>query len=256
MLVSRGRLGASLLDTIDDGGRSTDWLAPQAAPATNNVLLGLTDGFGSRQLVVSNSTDDQARVELKVIGSDSTFAPVGFKEISVPPQATVVTDATEIVRTAMAKEETGLLLTSTVPVSVGLRSLTGSTKDLSHAVTAVPVQESATLLPAGDATLVMSAPDESGSVSVTSYDAEGAELSTERMAVKRLTTSSLELPKKTSMVVVQAEGVALPGAIRVVSQDGTVVLPLTEVVLTALVPSVTAGNPSVVSGVSTSQSSS
>ncbi|CUR59444.1 conserved exported hypothetical protein [metagenome] len=254
--VNRGRLGASLLDTIDDDGRSTDWLAPQAAPATNNVLLGLTDGFGSRQLVVSNSTDDQARVQLKVIGSDSTFAPIGFKEISVPPQATVVTDVTEIVRTAMAKEESGLLVTSTVPTSVGLRSLTGSPRDLSHAVTAQAVRESATLLPAGKATLVMTAPQESGTVSVTSYDADGAELSTERLAVKRLTSASLELPQKTSLVVVEAEGVPLPGAVRVVDQDGTVVLPLNELVLSALVPSVTAGNPSVVNGVTSSQSSS
>ncbi len=254
--VNRGRLGASLLDTIDDDGRFTDWLAPAAAPATNNLLLGLTHGNGSRQLVVSNTTDDQARVDLMVVGSDSTFAPLGLKEISVPPQATVVTDVTAIVRAAMAKDEAGLLVTSTVPVTAGLRSLTGTPRDLSAAVTAVPVQESATVLPSGEATLVMSAPEESGSVSVTSYDADGAELSTKRMAVKRLTTASLALPKATSLVVVEAEGVALPGAIRVVGKDGTVVLPMTELVLTALVPSVTPGNPSVVSGVTSSQSSS
>jgi len=244
--VARGRLGASMVDRISDTDRYADWLAPQAEPATSNVLLGLTKGAGERQLVVSNPSEDQARVQVKVIGSDSTFAPVGLDEISVPPQSVVVTDVSAVVRKAIGKQESGLLVTSSLPVTVGLRSVTGSTtKDLSHAVGAAPVQEAALLVPKGDATLLLAAPDVSGAVSVTSYDAQGKKLATKRVVAKRLTSASLALPKKTSMVVVKAEGKPLPAAVRVVTDRGVVVLPLQELVLSTLVPAVSPGSASV-----------
>ena len=67
-----------MVNRIDDDGTYADWLAPQAAPATSTVLLGLAKGRGERQLVVANPSDDQARVQVKVIGSDSTFAALGL----------------------------------------------------------------------------------------------------------------------------------------------------------------------------------
>ncbi|MGD9960401.1 DUF5719 family protein [Nocardioides sp.] len=257
--ITRGRLGASLLDRISDTTDVADWLSATPAPSTSHVLLGLTEGRGERQLVISNPGEDQARLQVKVIGSDSTFAPVGLGEISVPPQGTLVTDVSDVVRTAMAKEVSGLLITSTVPVTAGMRSLTGSPKDLSHAVDAIAMQESATLIPVGQkkstATLVLAAPEESGAAMVTAYDADGAELDSQRVAVKRLTSGAFELPDKTALVSVVADDVPLPGAITVTGPQGSFVLPLTDLVLTALVPSVTPGNPSVLSGSVSSQSS-
>ena len=61
------------------------------------------------------------------------------------------------------------------------------------------------------------------------------------MAVKRLTCAVLDLPAKTSLVDVRAEGTPLPGAVRVVTDRGVVSLPLQELVLSALVPGVSAG---------------
>jgi hypothetical protein len=243
--VNRGRLGASMLDQIADTAEYADWLAPQAVPATDAVLLGLVGGIGEHQLILSNPAEEQARVEVKVIGSDSTFLPVGQKEISVPPQSTVVVDLADTVRTATAKQEAGLQITSTIPVTAGLRSVTGKPVDLSHAVSAVAVSRSATLLPPGRATLVLAAPNESGSATVTSYDVVGKELASTRVAVKRLTSTSLLLPQKASLVVVKAVGPALPGAIRVVGTKGAMVLQLTELALTAPVAALTPGSASV-----------
>ena len=240
--VARGRLGASMVDRIADDRSYADWLPPQAEPASSTVLLGLAQGRGERQLVVANPSDDQARVQIKVIGSDSTFAALGLDELSIPPQSVSVTDVGDVVGDAVAKEESGLLVTSTVPVTSGLRSVVGSpAEDLSHAVAVTPVHEAALLLPEGRATLVLAAPTESDSVTVTSYDAGGKHLRTERVAVKRLTTAALDLPGKTSLVDVRAEGTPLPGAIRVVTERGVVTLPLQELVLSGLVPAVSAG---------------
>jgi hypothetical protein len=192
---------------------------------------------------VANTSDDQARVQVKVIGSGSTFAPLGLNEMSVPPGYVVVADVTDVVGKAIANEESGLLVTSNVPVTAGLRSLVGSSVvDLSDAVSATPVHEAALLLPSGKATLVVAAPTQAGSVTVTSYDVDGKLLATKRLAAKRLTSAALDLPDKTSLVVVRAEGTPLPGAVRVVSDGGVEVLPLQELVLTGLVPAVTPGS--------------
>ena len=111
--VTRGRLGASMVNRIADDGSYADWLPPQAEPASSTVLLGLAAGRGERQLVVANPSDDQARVQVKVIGSDSTFAALGLDELSIPPQSVSVTDVSDVVGDAVAKEESGLLVTST-----------------------------------------------------------------------------------------------------------------------------------------------
>jgi hypothetical protein len=240
--VTRGRLGASMVNRIAADGSYADWLPPQAEPASSTVLLGLADGKGERQLVVANPSDDQARVQIKVIGSDSTFAALGLDELSIPPQSVSVTDVGDVVGDAVAKEESGLLVTSTVPVTSGLRSVVGSpAEDLSHAVAGTPVHEAALLLPEGKATLVLAAPTEADSVNVTSYDAGGKLLGTDRVAVKRLTCAALDLPRKTALVDVRAEGTPLPGAVRVVTHSGVVTLPLQELVLRGLVPAVSAG---------------
>ena len=241
--VIRGRLGASIVNRIAGDGSYADWLPPQAEPSSSTVLLGLAAGRGEHQLVVANPSDDQARVQIKVIGLESTFAVLGLDELSIPPQSVSVTDVGDVVGDAVAKEKAGgLQVTSTVPVTSGLRSVVGApAEDLSHAVAATPVHEAALLLPKGRATLVLAAPTESGSVTVTAYDAGGKHLKTERVAVKRLTCAVLGLPGQTSLVDVRAERTPLPGAVRVVTDGGVVTLPLQELVLTGLVPAVSAG---------------
>ena len=71
--TSRGRLSATVLDSVDElgaGRRSQDWLAAQSAPSTDNLLLGLPAGAGTRTLLVANPGDDEVRVQLKVVSDE------------------------------------------------------------------------------------------------------------------------------------------------------------------------------------------
>jgi len=249
--VVRGRLGASMSDSYISQKTWHDWLAPQPAPASSNVLLGLAKGGGQRQLVLSNPSDSEVRVGLRVIGKDSTFVPAGFEEIPVPPSSTVVKDVTQVVSQALAKEESGLLITGpdddgnpdtppTTLLTASLRSTAGD--DLSHA-TAVPlVHEAGLLLPSGKSTLVLAAPEGTGTATVTSYDAAGKQLSSKRVEVKKLTCVALALSETASFVVVKTDKAPLSGAVRVESAKGVVTLPLTDLVVDALVPHVAAGS--------------
>jgi hypothetical protein len=87
VVVSRGRLGVFVVDTYDELGRGdagVDWLAAQQ-PGEDLTILGLPGGPGSRALVVANDGDDEARVVVRVVTSDSAFRPTGLDDIRVPP---------------------------------------------------------------------------------------------------------------------------------------------------------------------------
>ena len=249
--VVRGRLGATMTDLYVARSTWHDWLAPQPAPSTSNVLLGLAKGGGQRQLVLSNPTENEVRAELRVIGAGSTFVPSGFQEISVPPESTVVKDVSQIVGTALAKEESGLLITGpdedgipdtppTTMLTASLRSIAG--EDLSHAVAVPPVHEAGVIVPSGKATLVLAAADATGTASVTSYAADGKQVATKRVEIKKLTCLAVALPEVAKFVVVKAERAPLSGAVRVESTKGVVTLPLTDLIVDALVPHVAAGS--------------
>jgi len=250
--VVRGRLGASMPDTFSSS-RTTwrDWLTAQPAPSTSNVLLGLAKGGGQRQLVLSNPSDDEVRAELKVIGAGSTFVPAGVQEISVPPRSTVVKDISKIVIGAQAKEEAGLLITGpdddadpdtppTTLLTATLRSSAGD--DLSHAVAVPPIHDAGVLLPSGKPTLVLAAPLRTGTATVTSYDATGKQVASKRVEVKTMTCVAVALSETASFVTVTTEKAPLSGAVRVESTKGVVTLPLTDLIVEALVPHVAAGS--------------
>ncbi len=237
--VARGRLGAALLDRVSSRRTTTDWLPAQSAPATENVLLGLATGAGGRSLVVANPSPDQARVQLKIVGSSSTFTALGLEDLSVPPESVVSVDVGPALRKAGAKEEVGLQVSSSVPVTSSLRSSAGG--DLTRTAPSAPIDTAALVVPAGRSTLVLAAPNASGSATVTAYDADGGVLVEKRLAPKRLTDVALDLPRATSLVVVSTERASLLGAVRVVTDRGVVTLPLTALVVNGLVPSVRPG---------------
>ena len=62
-------------------------VGPAGGTRVQHRAAGLGMGRGERQLVVANPSDDQARVQIKVIGPDSTFAALGLDELSIPPQS-------------------------------------------------------------------------------------------------------------------------------------------------------------------------
>ncbi len=135
VVVSRGRLGAHVVDLVDElgrGARSRDWLPPQAAPATTSYLVGLGGKPGDRVLAVANPGDDEVRVALRVVTQESEFTPSRLDEITVPPGATTSVDLTGVLQSNAARGAIGLRLDSTLPVTASLRTLASG--DLSHAV--------------------------------------------------------------------------------------------------------------------------
>jgi hypothetical protein len=236
--VARGRLGASLLDSFNERTSTVDWISPQFEPSLVNAILGVPTGSGTRTLVVANPTDDEARVQVKVIGAQSTFSPEGFGEISVPPQSVVVRKVDSILGTTQTKDAMGLLVTSSQPVTASVRSLVDD--ELSSAVAVLAFSHAGLVVPDGHATLVVAAPDEAGSARVTAYSAGGKLLLDERVAAKKLTGTTLKLPADTAYVLVSSDTATLHGAVRIDSSRGVITLPLEDAVTSGLIPSVRA----------------
>ena len=118
--VSRGRVAASVQDSYSLPGKkpSIDWLGASAAPSTSLVVPGLSRTADERTLVLANPGDTGGRVEVRITGKQSTFAPAGLEPIEVPAGQVVITDLTERLQGQLADgEDTALQLTSTVPVT-------------------------------------------------------------------------------------------------------------------------------------------
>ena len=131
--VSRGRVAASVNDsfTVPGEGKPTvDWLTAASAPATELVVPGLSKQADSHTLVLANPGDAGGRVELKIAGKRSTFAPAGLEPIQVPAGRVVVTPLSDEVMKQLAKEDASLQLTGTVPVTASVRSVVDD--DLVH----------------------------------------------------------------------------------------------------------------------------
>ncbi|MDN5896550.1 MAG: DUF5719 family protein, partial [Nocardioides sp.] len=123
--VSRGRVAVSTQDTYTPQGAeaTTDWFPWTAPPANEQVIPGLPRKADENTLVLINPGADEGRVSLKVRGADSEFAPTGLSDIRVPAGRVVVTELTDKLKQAIAKEDTSLAITSTVPVAASLRTV-------------------------------------------------------------------------------------------------------------------------------------
>ena len=236
--VARGRLGVSLLDSFTERTSTSEWISPQFTPSLSNTIVGVASGSGTRTLVVANPSDNEARVQVRVIGSRSTFAPEGFDEISVPPQSVVIRNVDAIIGTAQTKDAVGLLVTSTQAVTASVRSLVDD--ELSSAVAVEAFTMAGLVVPSGKATLMVAAPDQAGSAQVTAYSPGGRTLLDQRIAAKKLTGFTLALPHGTAYVLVRSATATLHGAIRVEMSRGVVTLPLQDAVMSGLIPAVRA----------------
>ena len=232
--AARGRIGASLLDSFSERTSTADWISAQYEPSLTNTLVGIASGTGTRTLVVANPSDSEARVQVRIIGTRSTFAPEGFAEISVPPESVVVRNVDRYIGTSSTRDAVGLLVTSTQPVTAAVRSLVSD--ELSSAVAVEGFTQAGLVVPDGKAVLMVAAPNEAGSAQVTAYAADGKRLLDTRIAAKRLTGATLDLPDGTAYLLVQGTNSSLHGAVRVTSARGVVTLPLVDAVTTGLIP--------------------
>lgn len=246
--TSRGRLGVSLLDRVVDlgtGAVTADWLPPQGAPARENTLVGLTRGAGARTLEVANPGDGEVVVTIKLITPRSVFAPEGVEPLRVPPQSSSTVSLDDLLGAATARGALGLVLSSTAPVTAGLRQ---ATPDLSL-LTPLPAISAPTALvvPAGRARLMLSGATGTGAVTVVASDAAGTELARRDVELAPGGADSSPLPRGTALVTV-VPGDVVPGDISwrgavLVQDPGATVLGLAGLARTSEVPDVRPGLP-------------
>ncbi|UDY22746.1 DUF5719 family protein [Nocardioides sp. Kera G14] len=240
--VVRGQVGVAVRDRGErlTGGTSTeDWLAPQAAPASRNRLLGLQPGSGHHTLAIANDGDNQISATVKLVSADSTFSPDGLEPIDVPPHSVISTSLDTVVDGAIAKGALGLEVSATGPVTTSLRSVVSG--DLSFLVPGGRVDDSTTvLLPAGPKRLVLAGADAVGVANVTGRNASGTVVVTERIALAPDRGASLDLPADVASLDVAPSRTSLEGAV-LLTGGGSAVLRLRELERSGAVPVVSFG---------------
>ena len=186
VVVSRGRLAASLLDQIPALGslpRTEDWLPGQDGPSTDATLLGLPSGEGTDVLTVANPGDSEVRVGLRILTTDSAFAPEGVEEVRVPPESVRTVTLTTAVRAAVRDGAVGIEVTSSEPVVSSLKTVVAD--DLSHAAPVSPSAEPLTaLVPQGSSSVVLADAGAAGVATVEAWTADGKELESSRVELK------------------------------------------------------------------------
>jgi hypothetical protein len=251
VVAARGRVGATLLDRIDRVGSAPvtqDWLPGQTEPRPDNVLLGLAPGSGQRTLAIANPGTDEVRAAIRVIDTESVFAPDGVDEIRVPPQSVVRVPVTAVVDQAVAQGALGLSVTASGPVTTSLRSVVRG--DLSLSTAGTPFDEQSTvLLPevpdrgaqAAQRRVVLADATTAGTVTVVARAADGSKLKETSIDIVPDRGAAVRVPAATRRLDVVPARTSVTGSVITSSRSGTSVLPLTVPVRNGLVPHVRPG---------------
>ncbi len=246
VVVSRGRLSPSLLDQIPELGArplTEDWLPGQAAPTTSALLLGLPSGDGTDVLAVANPGDSEAQVNIRILTTDSAFAPEGIGEIRVPPGSVRTVTLTSAVRTAVEDGAIGVVVNADSPVTSTVRSVIGD--DLSHAVPVLPSAEPTTVLvPAGTASVLLGDAEGVGTATVEAWTADGKALEARQVELKPGQGAVVQLPRDAALVRVTPRRTSVHAAAMVTGpRAGAAVIAFRELVTEALIPDVRPGLP-------------
>ena len=244
VVVSRGRLAPTLLDEIPKLGAqplTQDWLAPQPEPARRSVLLGLPAGGGTHSLAVSNPGEDEARASVKILTADAAFAPEGLDEVRVPPGTVQTLDLSRQLRKAVQDDAIGVEVTSTEPVTAGIRSVVAG--DLSLAAPAVRGGTPMSLVvPPGRASVLLADAADVGLVTVSSWNDAGKALKEKRLELKPGTGGEVDLPAGAALVTLTPRRTSVHAAL-LATGNGATVVPFHELVTEALIPDVRPGLP-------------
>lgn len=240
VVVTRGRLGAHVVDTLDPIGRGTpvrDWLAPQSEPTKTSYVVGLGASGGDRTLTLANPGDVQARVEVRLVTGRSEFAPSGLAEVEVAPASVVEVDLTRVFGGRSARGTRALRLDATEPVTAGLR--TSTRVDLVLASTGpVLTDEAGMALPPGPKRLVVAGASAPGVLVWRAWDDSGAALgSMQRVEIDPGTAERIDVPTRAALLTVDVKRTSAVASVEVAGR-GLVVLPLEELVTTSAVPAV------------------
>ena len=239
--TSRGRLAVDVADSVDELGTglvASDWLSPQPAPSTRNLLLGVARGTGDRILVLGNPGDDRGardgadRHAARGVRAGRPRTRHGRAGVSTKPVT-----LTTLLDEAADQGAIGLLVESTGPVATSLRQLAG--QDLSEVAPTAPLASpTAVLVPPGKARLLLADPAGVGVATVVALDAAGKELSTETVELTPDTGASIALPAGTALVLVTPERTSVRAALLVTAAQGVAVVQLRGPLVDGLVPDV------------------
>jgi hypothetical protein len=150
-------------------------------------------------------------------------------------------DLSQQVRKAIQDEALGVEVTSTGPVTSGIRSFVDG--DLSLAAPVMPGGAPMSLVvPPGQASVLLADATKVGVVTVSSWNDAGKQLKDKRLEVKPGTGGELDLPAGASLVQVTPRRTSVNAAL-LTTGDGTTAVPFRELVTDALIPDVQPGLP-------------
>ena len=242
--VSRGRLGASVVDVVDPVGRPRPvrgWLPAQTEPSESSYVVGVgtipASSVAGRVLTVANPGDSEVRVELKLVGLDSEFAPAGVEELRLAPESVQEIDLSRVLRGRVAEDVQAVRLDATGPITATLRMQVSD--DLALAVAGPRVDsEAGVALPAGAKRIVVAGATAPGVVVLQVWDADGEEVVSERrVEIEPATATRIRVPDDAAMALVRLGRTSAVVSVEVVDQ-GLSVLPLDQLVTTGLLPDV------------------
>ncbi|RYB93042.1 hypothetical protein EUA93_00935 [Nocardioides oleivorans] len=240
VLVSRGRLAASVVDTIDPLGRDKpvrEWLPGQAAPATTSYVVGVGSTRADRVLTLANPGDSEERVTIKLVSGESEFAPSGLEEVTLAPASVTEVDLGGVLRGRTLAGVQALRLDATGPVTASLRTQTAGDLALASAGATV-TSETAAALPAGTKKLVVAGATAPGVLVLRAWDAEGAEVVRERrIEIDAGTAARVNLPDDAVLALVRLERSGAVVSLEV-ADGGLSFLPLSQLGTTSQVPDV------------------
>ena len=189
--ATQGRVVAAVADDWSGGVDSlgSDWLAPGVAPSTRLLLPGVVDAGPRSRLVLANPTDSVTPVDVAVVDDTGTFVPTGKDaQVSLPASGVASVPLPEDIGDGAA-----VLVEADTPVTAAVRVASGS--DVAYTAGAPELTGPAVVpLDLGDSTddvevrlqlAAAAAPDGdddgdddaagAANVTVTGYDADGAE---------------------------------------------------------------------------------
>ena len=231
--TSSGRVVAAVRETAK-AGQPGIWLPPAPAPATTQMLTGLPDSPGTRELFIAVPGGVAAKVKVTAITPRGTYQPTGGNGISLLGRLT-----TGIALPSLGGFPGSIKITSSVPVTAVLEVSGGPSGAPGAFISAsAPITEQGVVAasPAGASgatELVLSAPGKAASVRITQAGPRtsltGQPGKVVKIASRSATKVRLKLPKHGSTAPLTAVVVTpLPGsgpvyAARLAISGGTLV---------------------------------
>lgn len=219
--TNRGRIAPSLLATRSDSG--TDWVPAATEPDTRHVIPGVPPGGGSRQLVVATHVDEPVDVSVRLFTTEGEAEHDQLERLEIPPAAS----ATLSLEGPLNEHSGTVLVESDQPIVAGVAMSREDGDDTAYTAATPPLEAPldaravAVAPPEATARLLLGAPEENGTVSVTPVALDGEHAAAQEVVVEAGHTVVPEIEGAEdahALIVDVAEGSGPIYAAQVISQ--------------------------------------